>query len=257
MGRSTANFSLQQQGVLALPGPCDVALRGDALRTLLRSLPDGCTPLVFFDPQYRGVLEKLKYGNEGARQKGRFALPAMTDDYIDQCCREAARLLAPSAYLLRWSDTFHLCEGDHRRIADVLKCVDLIDWDNLRPGNGYRTRRRGDYLLVLQKPPLRAKATWRDHGIPISLAREGRPQNSSPREAGRPDRKADRRRHSAGRPGCRPGRRFFHRDARRQRHGAQLHPGCSTSPTSPTHRDRASQDVRRKADRGTEARVSP
>jgi len=52
VGRSRANFSLQQ-GVLALPGPCDVALRGDAL-TLLRSLPDGCTPLVFFDPQYRG-----------------------------------------------------------------------------------------------------------------------------------------------------------------------------------------------------------
>ena len=30
---------------------------------------------------------------------------------------------------------------------------------------GYRARRCGDYLLVLQKPPLRAKATWRDHGI--------------------------------------------------------------------------------------------
>jgi hypothetical protein len=53
-----------QQRVLASPGPCDVALRGDAL-TLLRSLPDGCTPLVFFDPQYRGVLDKLQYGNKG------------------------------------------------------------------------------------------------------------------------------------------------------------------------------------------------
>ena len=31
---------------------------------------------------------------------------------------------------------------------------------------GYRTRRRGDYLLVLQKPPLRAKGTWHDHSIP-------------------------------------------------------------------------------------------
>ena len=30
---------------------------------------------------------------------------------------------------------------------------------------GYRSRRCGDYLLILQKPPLRAKATWRDHGI--------------------------------------------------------------------------------------------
>jgi hypothetical protein len=50
-----SNFSLQH-GVLALPGPCDVALRGDPL-TLLRSLPGGCTPLVFFHPQYRGVLD--------------------------------------------------------------------------------------------------------------------------------------------------------------------------------------------------------
>jgi site-specific DNA-methyltransferase (adenine-specific) len=144
VGTCSANLPPQ---VLALPWPCDVALREDAL-TLLRSLPDGCTPLVFFDPQYRGVLDKLQYGNEGARQKGRFALPAMTGDYIDQCCREAARVLAPGAYLLRWSDTFHLCEGDHLRIADVLKCVDMIAWDSLRPGNGYRSRRRGDYLLV-------------------------------------------------------------------------------------------------------------
>ena len=30
---------------------------------------------------------------------------------------------------------------------------------------GYRSRRCGDYLLILQKPPLRAKTTWRDHGI--------------------------------------------------------------------------------------------
>jgi site-specific DNA-methyltransferase (adenine-specific) len=143
----------------------NIAQNGDAL-TLLRSLPDGCTPLVIFDPQYRGVLNKLAYGNEGARQKGRFELPAMTADYIDACCREAARVLAPSGYLLRWTDTFHLCEGDHQRIDDVLKCVDLIAWDSLRIGNGYRTRRRGDYLLVLQKPPLVAKKTWRDHGIP-------------------------------------------------------------------------------------------
>jgi site-specific DNA-methyltransferase (adenine-specific) len=142
----------------------NVAQRGDA-QALLRSLSDQCTPLVFFDPQYRGVLDKLKYGNEGARQKGRFELPAMSDDYIDAVCREAARVLMPSGYLLRWVDTFHLCMGDHLRIVE-LNCVDLIAWDNLHIGNGYRSRRRGDYLLVLQKPPIKAKATWRDHGIP-------------------------------------------------------------------------------------------
>jgi hypothetical protein len=48
---------------------------------------------------------------------------------------------------------------------EVCKCVDLIDWDNLRMGMGYRTRRRGDYVLVLQKPPITA-TTWSDHGIP-------------------------------------------------------------------------------------------
>ena len=61
----SANFSLQQ-GVLALPWPRDVALREDAL-TLLRSLPNGSAALVCFDPQYRGVLDKLRFGNEGAR----------------------------------------------------------------------------------------------------------------------------------------------------------------------------------------------
>jgi site-specific DNA-methyltransferase (adenine-specific) len=143
--------------------PRNVVQGGDSL-ALLRSLEGHCTPVVFFDPQYRGVLNKLKYGNEGARQRGRFNLPAMTDDYIDSCCREAARVLVPSGYLLRWTDTFHLCEGDHQRIAE-LKCVDLIAWDNLRLSNGYRSRRRGDYLLVMQKPPLVAKATWQDRGI--------------------------------------------------------------------------------------------
>jgi site-specific DNA-methyltransferase (adenine-specific) len=56
-------------------------------------------------------------------------------------------------------------EGDHLRVTEV-KPVDLIAWDNLYFGNGYRSRRRGDYLLVLQKPPTIAKKTWRDHGIP-------------------------------------------------------------------------------------------
>lgn len=143
----------------------NVAQRGDALE-LLRSLPDGCTPLVHFDPQYRGGLDKLAYGNEGARQRQRAKLPAMSSDYIDACCRAAARVLRPSGYLMLWADTFNVCEAHHHRIADVLPCVDLIAWDNLRIGNGYRSRRRGSYLLVLQKPPILARQTWTDHGIP-------------------------------------------------------------------------------------------
>jgi site-specific DNA-methyltransferase (adenine-specific) len=143
----------------------NVAQRGDAL-VLLQSLLDSCTPLVFFDPQHRDTLDRLAYGVEDARQKGRALLSAMTSEYVDTCCREAARVLRPSGYLLLWADTFRLCEAYHLRIADVLKCVDLIAWDNGRIGNGYRSRRRGDYLLVLQKQPLAAKNTWRDHSIP-------------------------------------------------------------------------------------------
>ena len=79
---------------------------GDAL-TLLRSLSDACTPLVFFDPQHRSTLDRLQYGNEGVRQKERATLPAMTDSYIDACCREVARLLIPSGYLMRWVDTYY------------------------------------------------------------------------------------------------------------------------------------------------------
>jgi site-specific DNA-methyltransferase (adenine-specific) len=145
----------------------NVAQSGDAL-ALLHSLPDRCTPLVFFDPQHRENLDRLKYGNEGARQRERCALPAMSSDYIDACCREAARVLTPSGYLLRWQNAFQLVQGHHLHVADVLSCVDLIAWDNQHLSMGYRARRRGDYLVILQKPPIKAKVTWRDHGIPRS-----------------------------------------------------------------------------------------
>jgi site-specific DNA-methyltransferase (adenine-specific) len=142
----------------------NVAQAGDALE-LLKSLPNECTPLVFFDPQYRGVLDKMKFGNEGARQKGRSILFSMTDDYIDACCREAARVIVPTGYLMRWTDTFGLCEAHHLRINDCFNCVDLIAWDNQRIGMGSRTRRRGDYLLILQKPHITA-SSWNDRSIP-------------------------------------------------------------------------------------------
>jgi site-specific DNA-methyltransferase (adenine-specific) len=142
----------------------NIAQTGDAL-DLLRSLPDACTPLVHFDPQYRGTLDRQRYGNEGARQSARCALPQMPEEYIDACIREAARVLVPSGYMLLWADTFNLLEGHHLRLADVFKCVDLISWDSERFGMGYRTRRCGGYLIVLQRPPVRAKATWHDHRI--------------------------------------------------------------------------------------------
>jgi site-specific DNA-methyltransferase (adenine-specific) len=172
MDATTYNTMRKTEAALSAPVfiTPNVMQRGDAL-ILLRSLPDSCTPLVFFDPQHRSVLDKMRFGNEGERQRGRAKLPAMTESYIDAVCCEIARILKPSGYLMRWIDTFGLVEAHHLRIpGECLKPVDLIAWDSLRPGMGKRSRRRGDYLLVLQKPPLKAGATWRDHGIPARWA---------------------------------------------------------------------------------------
>ena len=65
-----------------------------------------------------------------------------------------------------WADAYRLLEGYHLRIRSLLKPVCLVAWDNQRIGMGYRTRSRGDYLIVLQKPPIAAKSTWTDHAIP-------------------------------------------------------------------------------------------
>jgi site-specific DNA-methyltransferase (adenine-specific) len=63
-------------------------------------------------------------------------------------------------------DTMAICEAHHLRVADYeLNTVDLIAWDSLRMGMGKRSRRRGDYLLILQKPPI-TPSNWVDHGIP-------------------------------------------------------------------------------------------
>ena len=143
----------------------NIAQRGDALE-LLRSLPNSCTRLIFFDPQHRENLDKLKYGNEGSRQRERCLLPQMSSEYIDAVCREVTRVLMPSGYRPHWMNAFQIGEGYHLRVADGLQLVDLIAWDNQRLGMGSRSRRRGDYLVILQKPPIKAKATWRDHAIP-------------------------------------------------------------------------------------------
>ena len=51
---------------------------------LLRALDGECARLAIFDPQYRAVLDAMKFGNEKttARQQRRAALSAMTDNDI-------------------------------------------------------------------------------------------------------------------------------------------------------------------------------
>ena len=50
---------------------------------LLDLLDKESIKVTFFDPQYRGVLDKLSYGNEGkSRGKDRSALPQMSQEII-------------------------------------------------------------------------------------------------------------------------------------------------------------------------------
>ena len=137
--------------------------KGDGLE-LLKSLQSNSVPLVFFDPQYRGVMDKMNYGNEGARQKLRAQLPQMSEELIFEFMSEISRVLIPSGHLMLWIDKFHLVEGMSSWYND-LNPVDLITWNKGKMGMGYRTRRVSEYLMILQKSPKRAKDVWTDHAI--------------------------------------------------------------------------------------------
>jgi site-specific DNA-methyltransferase (adenine-specific) len=132
----------------------------------LAQLPDNSIPLVFFDPQYRQVLNKLKYGNEGERQKDRAKLPQMTDEIIFSFQTEIKRVLMPSGHMMLWADKYIVVNGSFFGGVAGLQAVDLITWNKGRMGMGYRTRRCSEYLMIFQKPPIRAKGVWTIHNIP-------------------------------------------------------------------------------------------
>jgi len=135
--------------------------------TLLRQLEHESFPLCVFDPQYRGVLDKQRYGNEGSRQKHRSLLPQMREKTIISFIREIDRILMPSGHTLLWIDKFHLCTGiSHWLSGTELNTVDLVVWNKMRLGMGYRTRRVSEYCIILQKSPIRAKGVWTVHDIP-------------------------------------------------------------------------------------------
>ena len=135
---------------------------------LLKQIQDKSLKVTFFDPQYRGILDKLSYGNEGkSRGKDRSDLPQMSEDIIKTFLKEIERVLLPSGYLFLWVDKFNLVEGVNPWISDLnMEIVDLITWNKMKIGMGYRTRRKSEYLLVIQKLPKKAKSTWTLHNIP-------------------------------------------------------------------------------------------
>ena len=147
----------------------------------LSLLPASTIPVAFLDPQYRGVLEKLSYGNEGkARGKRRCALEQMPEDVIANFVRCIDRALIPSGHMFLWVDKYHLCQGvRHWLDGTSLDIVDLVTWDKGTFGMGYRTRRRSEYCVVLQKQPRRAKGVWKIHTIP-DVVQESASQREHP-----------------------------------------------------------------------------
>ena len=134
---------------------------------LLSLLPPASLPLVFFDPQYRSILDRQQYGNEGERQKSRAELPQMTNQTIGRFIAQIERILMPSGHLMLWVDKYIVCSGIHSLLeGSGLQLVDMITWNKQRMGMGYRTRRYSEHLVVLQKLPVRAKGVWRVHDIP-------------------------------------------------------------------------------------------
>ena len=140
------------------PLPLDRRNRYDGLELLAR-LELASLPVCIFDPQYRGVLDKMCYGKEGVgRGRARSALPQMSEATIVRFIAGIAEALTLSGYLFLWVDKYHLCRGVGPWVEEVdLEIVDLITWNKGRMGMGYRTRRVAEYLLVLQKHPQVAK----------------------------------------------------------------------------------------------------
>ena len=142
-------------------------LRMDGIE-FLQTLPKDAVPAAFFDPQYRGILDKMSYGNEGeSRFRARVELPQMTEETIKRFISLISDALIPSGHLFLWIDKFHLCTGfTHWLDGTSLQVVDMLTWNKERFGMGYRTRRTSEHLIVLQKSPKRAKGVWRSHDIP-------------------------------------------------------------------------------------------
>lgn len=163
---------LSRDSTRALRVPRNVRNKMDGTRFLL-SLKNEEARLAIFDPQYRGVLDQLNFGNEGARQTERAKLPQMSDDTIAFFVEQIARVLKPSGHLMLWLDKFSIGSGHHLRYfrrTPQMQIVDMIHWNKLHFGMGRRSRGVSEYLLVIQKRPTLAKNIWTDNSIRDSWA---------------------------------------------------------------------------------------
>jgi site-specific DNA-methyltransferase (adenine-specific) len=128
---------------------------------LMSNIPNNTIKTCFFDPQYRGCLDKMNYGNEGERQKERSQLTQMSEETIIKFIKNIDLLLLPSGHLFLWVDKFHVVEGIHHWLKYTnLEIVDMIVWHKMTFGMGYRSRRTSEFCIISQKKPKRAKDCW-------------------------------------------------------------------------------------------------
>ena len=148
-----------------VPFKLNTCLEMDGLE-MLKALPSDSFSLVFFDPQYGSVMDRLKYGN--TLQQNRMAQAPMSGDVIQQFIDEIERILIPRGHLMLWCDKYLLFTGDlNKWVSDnQLNLVDMITWNKMRMGLGYRSRRASEHLVVYQKTPTRVKGVWMSRKIP-------------------------------------------------------------------------------------------
>lgn len=178
--KSVADYSPRTKSVFSdkrdLTTPTFIEIKGlklnkrlkmDGLK-MLKMLESNTIPLVFFDPQYRSILDKQSYGNEGEKRgKERSELPQMDNKMIKEFLKEIERVLTPSGHLMMWVDKYIVCSGINLFSEGTgLQLVDMITWNKERMGMGYRSRRYSEHLVIFQKKPIRAKGVWRVHDIP-------------------------------------------------------------------------------------------
>lgn len=86
-----------------------------------------------------------------------------------------AQVVKPGGYIFFWTDKFSLVEGVHNVILEAVNRnleprewlikVDMITWDKGRIAQGYRSRGKSEFCVILQKWPKSTK-TWKDKSIP-------------------------------------------------------------------------------------------
>ena len=91
----------------------------------------------------------------------------MTDDDIQKFFTEIERILVPNGHVMFWVDKFILLNSLKQLTGHTdLQLIDMLTWNKGRMGMGYRTRRKSEYLVIFQKPPIKAKDVWKRRNIP-------------------------------------------------------------------------------------------